>query len=302
VAGIIGGKTVGVAKEAALVSVRVFDCSGSSSTSTIISGIDWIVANRKLPAVANLSLGGGISLALDMAIQRLVDSGVVAVVAAGNDGKDACSYSPARAVNAITVGATEATDSRASYSNYGDCVDFFAPGSAIRSAWYNGDSAYNTISGTSMATPHVSGVVALQLERAPLLRANQMRDLLLSASSKAVVTSSLSFNNHIVFTEDQTMGTGDYSSPVDVALLSPKVTDFVRKGSKITLQTSARDDKKLKKVEYRSNGVVVCTSTAAPFSCSWTTPRTAQTIVVDVKATDTSSNATSSPYVFIQVQ
>ncbi|MBU6375017.1 MAG: S8 family peptidase, partial [Bdellovibrionales bacterium] len=181
VAGTIGGKTVGVAKDVSLVSVRIFDCSGSSAFSTIIAGMDWVVANRKLPAVANLSLGGGASLAVDMAIQRLIESGVITVVAAGNDGKDACSYSPARAVNAITVGAAESSDARAFYSNYGSCVDLFAPGTAITSAWFSDSNAYNTISGTSMATPHVVGVAALQLETRSDMRQSDLRDLLRSS-------------------------------------------------------------------------------------------------------------------------
>ena len=167
VAGTIGGATWGVAKSVRLVPVRVFGCTGGSANSTIIAGIDWVRANRVLPAVANMSLGGGASSATDTATNNLANSGVVVVVAAGNSNADACNYSPARASGAFTVGSTTSTDVRSSFSNYGSCVDIFAPGSSIRSAWYTSTTATNTISGTSMASPHVAGAAALYLQRFP---------------------------------------------------------------------------------------------------------------------------------------
>jgi subtilisin family serine protease len=167
VAGTVGGSTYGVAKNVKLVAVRVLDCNGSGTTSGVIAGIDWVTANAKLPAVANMSLGGGASSALDAAVQRAITKGVTFAIAAGNSNLNACNYSPARVTAAITVGATTTTDSRASYSNYGSCVDLFAPGSGITSAWYTSTTATNTISGTSMATPHVAGVAALYLGANP---------------------------------------------------------------------------------------------------------------------------------------
>ena len=160
VAGTIGGATWGVAKEAMLVPVRVLDASGAGSTSGVISGINWVITNHQaaVPAVANLSLGGGVSSSLDSAISNLVNDGVVTVVAAGNSNADACGTSPARAPSAVTVGATGSTDARSSFSNYGTCLDLFAPGSGITSTWLNGGT--RTISGTSMAAPHVAGAVA----------------------------------------------------------------------------------------------------------------------------------------------
>ena len=163
VAGTIGGATWGVAKGVRLVPVRVFGCTGGSANSTIIAGIDWVRANRVLPAVANMSLGGGASSATDTAVNNLINSGVTVVVAAGNDNADACNYSPARVANAITVGSTTSTDARSSFSNFGSCVNIFAPGSAIMSTWYTSNSATNSISGTSMASPHVAGAAVLVL-------------------------------------------------------------------------------------------------------------------------------------------
>ena len=159
VAGTVGSSTYGVAKGAYLRAVRVLSCSGSGSNSGVIAGINWVAQNHIAPAVANLSLGGGASTAVDQAINALATSGVFVAVAAGNEGQDACNVSPARAANATTVAASTRTDARATYSNYGGCVDLYAPGSSITSTWIG--SSTNTISGTSMATPHVAGVAAL---------------------------------------------------------------------------------------------------------------------------------------------
>ena len=161
VAGTIGGKMYGVAKNTTLVPVRVLDCTGSGSYSSVISGLDWIAANYQpgQAAVVNMSLGGPASSTLDGAVRNLIAKGVTVVVAAGNSAADACNYSPSRVLEAITIGATTNTDARASYSNFGSCVDLFAPGSAVTSTWL-GASGTNTISGTSMATPHVTGAVA----------------------------------------------------------------------------------------------------------------------------------------------
>ena len=165
VAGTIGGSTYGVAKGAMLRAVRVLDCNGDGTDATVIGGVDWVTANHISPAVANMSLGGGASSALDTAVQNMINSGVTTAVAAGNDyGLDACNSSPARVAAAITVGSTTTTDAKSDFSNIGTCLDLFAPGSGILSAWSTSDTATNTISGTSMATPHVTGVAALYLQ------------------------------------------------------------------------------------------------------------------------------------------
>ena len=155
----MGSATYGVAKNAYLRAVRVLNCAGSGTTSQVLAGINWVATNHISPAVANMSLGGGFSQAENDAVNNLANSGVFIAVAAGNSSADACNTSPASAANATTVAATTSTDARASYSNYGGCVDLYGPGSSITSTWLN--SGTNTISGTSMATPHVTGVAVL---------------------------------------------------------------------------------------------------------------------------------------------
>jgi serine protease len=167
VAGTAAGSTYGVAKGATVYPVRVLGCNGSGSNSGVIAGVDWVAANHQAPAVANMSLGGGNSTALDEAVKGAINAGVTFVVAAGNDNTDACSGSPNRVAEAVTVGSTTSSDSRSSFSNKGSCVDIFAPGSAITSAWYQSDNDTNTISGTSMAAPHVAGAAALILSQNP---------------------------------------------------------------------------------------------------------------------------------------
>lgn len=194
VAGSIGSATYGVAKGVTLVGVRVFGCGSSGSTSTIIAGIDWVAANAVKPAVANMSLGGGASTAMDDAVQRLINSGVIAVVAAGNENQNACNVSPARLAAAITVGATSRTDARwvwNSYqgSNFGSCVDLFAPGDEITSTWISSNTSINTITGTSMAAPHVAGVVALHLQGTPSATQSAVSTLLINTSTTGKVTS-----------------------------------------------------------------------------------------------------------------
>jgi subtilisin family serine protease len=189
VAGTIGGRTYGIAKDVKLVAVRVLDCSGSGSYSGIIAGIDWVTKNAVKPAVANMSLGGTVSAALNAAVTRSIASGVTYAVAAGNDNTNACNQSPAAAPDAITVGATTDGDARASFSNYGKCVDLFAPGQQITSASYKSDTATAVMSGTSMASPHVAGAAALVLGANPAFTPAQVRDALVNNATGDKVTS-----------------------------------------------------------------------------------------------------------------
>ncbi|MFD2764706.1 S8 family peptidase [Micromonospora eburnea] len=189
VAGTVGGNTYGVAKGVRLIAVKVLNCSGSGTTAGVVNGVNWVTANAVKPAVANMSLGGGASTTLDNAVANSISSGVTYAIAGGNDNANACNYSPARVASAITVGATTSTDARASYSNYGSCLDIFAPGSSITSAWRTSDSATNTISGTSMATPHVAGAAALVLGANPSYTPAQVASYLTSNATSGVVTS-----------------------------------------------------------------------------------------------------------------
>ncbi len=208
VSGTVGGSTYGVAKQVRLVGVRVLDCAGSGLNSTVIAGVDWVTGNHQAgqPAVANMSLGGGKSTALDQAVRRSIADGVTYALAAGNgdeagNQQDACAGSPSGVIEAITVSATDRNDAKASWANYGSCVDLFAPGVGITSAWFYTDTATNTISGTSMATPHVAGAAALYLQLNPSASPAAVRDALYANTTKGIVTGSSTANNHLLFTD-----------------------------------------------------------------------------------------------------
>ncbi len=208
VAGTVGGTTYGVAKSVTLVAVRVLDCGGSGTWSQVIAGIDWVTGNHAAgqPAVANMSLGGSANSSVDAAVSNMIADGVATAVAAGNGNQggrqqDACKYSPARVATAMTIGATDSTDRKATWSNYGNCVDWFAPGVSILSAWSTSNTATNTISGTSMATPHTAGVAAQYLQSNSGASPTIVRDALYANTTKGVVTSSSTANNHLLFTD-----------------------------------------------------------------------------------------------------
>jgi len=181
VAGTVAGASFGVAKQAQVVAVRVLNCAGSGTFDQVIAGVNWVAANAVRPAVANMSLGGaGINAALEAAVTGAVNGGVQFALAAGNSASDACNFTPARTPVAITVGATDINDVRPSFSNFGTCLDVFAPGVAITSAWNFDDNATNTISGTSMASPHVAGAAALLLGDNPTWTSQQVRDAIVN--------------------------------------------------------------------------------------------------------------------------
>jgi subtilisin family serine protease len=200
VAATIGGSTYGVAKSVTIHAVRVLDCDGFGSTSNVISGVDWVTSNRSNPAVANMSLGGGVQTSLDTAVRNSVNSGVVYTIAAGNSNVNADNSSPARVREALTIGAVDSSDTKASFSNYGMAVDLFAPGVNITSAWIGSDSDTNTISGTSMAAPHVAGVVAMFLQSntsaTPLYVTSEIRR---NASRNRVISPGANSDNGILY-------------------------------------------------------------------------------------------------------
>jgi len=188
VAATVGGSTVGVAKGAKLYSVRVLDCNGNGTDAQVIAGLDWIAANRVIPAVANLSASGTFSQAMNDAVQRVIDAGVTFTTAAGNNNLDACNYSPGSSPNAINVGATTQTDARAAFSNYGSCVTVSAPGYSIYSAWNTSDTQYGWASGTSQAAPHVAGAAALYLETHQLATPAEVESAILANATANVIT------------------------------------------------------------------------------------------------------------------
>lgn len=199
VAGTVGGSTYGVAKNVNLVPIRILGCDGSGASSNVIAGLDWILKNGKKPAVVNMSLGGDASTSLDSAVENLFDNGYVMVVAAGNSNTDACNASPARVSKALTVAATDSTDTRASYSNYGSCVDIFAPGSQINSSWIGSNTATKVLNGTSMATPHVAGVVAEMLQSTPTATPQTISTNLLNQASSNVVKNPSGSPNRLLY-------------------------------------------------------------------------------------------------------
>ncbi|MEJ7566614.1 S8 family peptidase [Acinetobacter baumannii] len=203
VAGTVGGTTYGVAKNVNLVPIRILGCDGSGASSNVIAGLDWILKNGKKPAVVNMSLGGEANASLDSAVENLFNNGYVMVVAAGNSNTDVCSSSPARVSKAITVAATDSTDTRASYSNYGSCVDIFAPGSQINSSWIGSNTATKVLNGTSMATPHVVGVVAEMLQSTPTATPQTISTNLLNQASNNVVKNPSGSPNRLLYKSAQ---------------------------------------------------------------------------------------------------
>ncbi|MCB9652184.1 MAG: S8 family serine peptidase [Deltaproteobacteria bacterium] len=293
VAGTTAGATYGVAKNANLIGVRVLDCSGSGTTSGVIAGVDWVAANHVSPAVANMSLGGGASTSLDQAVANAIAAGVTFAVAAGNDGANACNYSPARTASAITVGATTNTDARASYSNYGTCVDIFAPGSSITSSWYTSNSATNTISGTSMATPHVAGAAALYLAQNPTATPAQVRDALVNNGTAGKVTNPGTGSPNVLLYTGFIGGGGGGgdTTPPTVGINSPANGATV--SGSVSVQASATDNVGVTSVELRVDGTTVTTQ-APPATFTWDSTSVANgSHSLQVRAFDAAGNSAS---------
>ncbi len=255
VAGTVGGTTFGVAKKASLVPIRVLDCEGSGSNAGVIAGVDHVAANHPPRSVANMSLGGGASAALDTAVRNAIASGVTMIVAAGNETQDACNVSPAREPMAITVGATTKTDARADFSNFGTCVDLMAPGADITSAGITGDTSTDVLSGTSMAAPHVAGAAALYVAQNPSATPAQVAMGLVSAATPNQLSGLLGSPNLLLHTS---FTTGPL--PREVAITSP--ADGAEVGSSFTVLIDAAN---ATRVELLIDGVSLAVDQAPPF-------------------------------------
>lgn len=245
VAGTIGGSEFGVAKAVNLYSVRVFGCSGGSSWSVIIAGIDWVTGHAVKPAVANMSLGGGSNSSVDAATQTMIESGVATAVAAGNGNwlgrqANACNYSPARVPAAMTVSATDSTDTKASWANYGDCVDWFAPGVGIESASHSSSTGTSTKSGTSMASPHAAGVAALYLGANPGASPSVVRNAMYDAATKGVVKNSSTANNHLLYS--LVTDGGDGTEPTNSPPIANDDSATTVEDTPVTIDVLANDD------------------------------------------------------------
>ncbi|QSQ14541.1 S8 family serine peptidase [Myxococcus landrumensis] len=285
VAGSLGGTTWGVAKAVTLHPVRAIDCEGEGTTSSIVAALDWVIANHQSPAVANMSLGFEVSEAIDQAVRNAVAAGITTVVAAGNDTLDACGESPARTAEAITVGATNKDDDKASFSNYGPCVDLFAPGEDIESAGIADDTATELNSGTSMATPHVAGAAALFLETHPSATPAQVRDALIAASVPGHVSNAVRTSPNLLLQTDVTTSAGDHHQPW-AHILTPFPKSTVRDTSRV--HVLALDDSGIRRVDFWVNGLLRASDDTFPFEFAWDTLQELNgPAVLEVRAYDT---------------
>jgi subtilisin family serine protease len=293
VAGTVGGATVGVARSVRLHSVRVLDCNGSGTTAGVIAGVDWVASNRTLPAVANMSVSGSFSQALNDAVQRATDAGVVFAVAAGNSAGDACNYSPASAPNALTVGATTNSDAMASYSDWGSCVDLFAPGSGIYSAWNTDDYSMGSANGTSMATPHVAGAAALYLQNNPGASPAQVASAIVGNATNGALNSLLGSSPNRLL---RVNGSGGQvtpppppptSDPISSPNAAPSASFSVscQKGSCSFDGSSSSDDSGIS--SYRWNfGDGTSSAVASPYASHTYTQRGNYSVTVTLTVTD----------------
>lgn len=239
VAGTVGGTNYGVAKNVRLHGIRVLGCNGTGTTATAVEGIDWVTANRISPAIVNMSMGSQTSVLLDYAVQSSIASGITYVVAAGNSNADACQTSPARVPTAITVGASDVSDIRASFSNFGTCVDIFAPGVGITSAWSWSNTATNVSSGTSMSSPHVAGSVALYLELNPNATPAQVTSNMMGEGTSGNMTGvGAGSPNLMLFTDQFAPTAGNASIEGTVQLASGRGL----KGITLTLQNATASE------------------------------------------------------------
>jgi regulation of enolase protein 1 (concanavalin A-like superfamily) len=286
VAGIVGGDDVGVAKGVTIYSVKALDCDGIGSWSGYIDAVDWVVTNHRKPAVINASIGGGYVPAAADAIQRAVDAGITFIGAAGNGNADACLSLPGGAISAIAVGNATVDDQRAPDSNYGRCVDIFAPGASIYSAGNFSDDAYMTMWGTSMAAPHVAGAAALYLERHPAATPAEVRAAIVGGATEGVLTNLVDTPNLLLFSPYL----GDVVAPT-LAITAPAPGAVV--SGTVIVRATAADDAELAEVRFSIGGTMLGVESSAPFEMAWDTtrfPNAPQTVIVE--AQDRAGNRT----------
>ena len=303
VAGTVAGTTWGLAKKAIVHPVRVLNCQGSGTNADVIEGMDWVAANHVKPAVANMSLGGGASQATDDAVERMFAAGVPVAVAAGNDNANACNYSPARAPNAITVGSTTSSDARSSFSNYGTCLDIYAPGSSITSASFSSDTASTSMSGTSMASPHVAGVAALYLSANPGATAQQVRDALVTNGTANKVTSAGTGSPNVLL---YSMFIGGGTTPGDTTAPTTSITaptgGSTVSGTAVSVSASASDNVGVSKVDFFAGSTLIGSDTTSPYAISWNSTGVANgTYSITSKAYDAAGNVGTSGAVSVNV-
>jgi len=265
VAGTLGGTTWGVAKDVTIHPVRIIMCTGEGTLEQVIAGIDWVTANHVKPAVVNMSIGAEATQSVDDAVTQSIEAGIAYVVAAGNESVNACIRSPARTPRALTVGAMSAIDSMSFFSNYGTCVDLFAPGEDITSAWHTGDAETNMLDGTSMATPHVAGAVALFLEGHPNATPDEVSEEITARGTRNLI-SELGNGSPNVLLHTACMGSADPVAP-QVTLTAPAAGATIT-GS-VTIAATASDDVGITKVEFYLNGKLIGSASAAPFELTW---------------------------------
>jgi subtilisin family serine protease len=275
VSGIVGGTTYGVAKSVSIIPVRILNCSATGTISSLLSGINWMIANHQagMPAVANLSVSSGKSKIINDAVVSAIDDGITVVIAAGNNNADACNYSPASEPLAITVGASTSSNVKASYSNYGSCVDIFAPGSDIVSAFYGSSTILRSRSGTSQASPHVSGVIAQILEQHTAWTPEQISEQVISQSTPNALSSTDSNTVNLLLFNN---------SPRVIATETPTTTTVV-----LTTTTTTTT------IPETTTTTSTTTTTLAPVTATTTTSTTSTTVYIPSVTTTTISQATT---------
>ncbi len=304
VAGTAAGSTHGIAKDATVHAVRVLECDGYAYSSEILWGIDWVTAHHVKPAVVNMSLTSYPDDMMDDMIRASIAAGVIYVVAAANHGGNACAWSPGRIPEVLTVGAIDATDTNWQYSNWGPCVDLFAPGVAVPSAVKNGDDAYEAWTGTSMATPHVAGTAALYLQAHPSATQAEVHAAILANATANTISLSLPADPAAAGTPNRLLyspfvAASSDATPPTVAIAAP--TSGTATGS-VAVTVNAADNVALRRVELYANDRLAGVSTVPPFTIAWDSRRTPNgTTQLVARAFDTSANRTSSAPVTVTV-